>query len=161
MNQDLEIKRIQLYEVDKALGAAQILNRCGKDMAEKYGLHHWDNPMIKSCAIVGLCLLKNQVYLILDGKNPVATFQIKKMEDVLFFEKLAVIPEESGKGYGSRCMKLIEGKAYKLGCSKVRLEVYDKSKHAIDFYLTKGYIQVGKTGTRKYTDLIMEKTIRG
>lgn len=155
----MKIKRVHIYEVKKALTVAQILYRCGKDMANRYSLHHWDNPMIKSCVIVFLCLLKNQIYLVMDSGNAIATFQLKKLEDTLFFEKLAVIPEEAGKGYGSYCMKLIEAKAKKMGCGKVRMEVYDKSKHAIAFYMCKGYSQVGEIDTIKYTDLIMEKIV--
>lgn len=159
MDRDLNIKRVHIYEVKQALAVAKILNCCGKDMVNKYGLHHWDNPMIKSCVIVLLCLLKNQTYLVLNGKNPVATFQLKKLEDALFFEKLAVVPEAANKGYGSYCMKLIEKRAKKLDFEKVRMEVYNQSKHAIEFYIHKGYSQVGEAGTLKYTDLVMEKTV--
>lgn len=159
MDRELNIIRVHLYQMKKAFTVAKILNRCGKDMSNKYGLHHWDNPMIKSCVIVFLCLLKNQIYLVLDAGTSVATFQIKVLDDVLFFEKLAVAPNVSGKGYGSYCMKLIEKRAIKLGLKKVRMEVYDQSEHAIDFYKHKGYSQVGETGTLKYTDLVMEKAV--
>lgn len=157
---ELKLKRVHIYELNNLLAVARILNRCGKNMSKKYDLHHWDNPMIKSCIIVLLCMLKNQIYLVRDGKKAVATFQIKKLDDALFFEKLAVIPETSGKGYGSYCMKLIEKQAKKLGYHKVCMEVYDQSKHAIEFYEHKGYSKVGETGTLKYTDLIMEKTVK-
>lgn len=157
---ELKLKRVPIYELKNLLYVARILNLCGKDMAKKYNLHHWDNPMIKSCIIVLLCMLKNQIYLVLDNKNPVATFQVKKLDDALFFEKLAVIPEASGKGYGSYCMKLIEKQAKQIGFHKMRMEVYDKSKHAIEFYEHKGYSKVGETGTLKYIDLIMEKIVQ-
>lgn len=157
---ELKLKRVHICEVSNLLSVARILNLCGRDMAKKYDLHHWDNPMLKSCIIVLLCMLKNQVYLMLDNKNPVATFQVKKKKDTLFFEKLAVNPEVSGNGYGSYCMKLIERQAKKMECHKVRMEVYVKSKHAIEFYEHKGYSKVGETGTLKYTDLIMEKTVK-
>ena len=108
MNEELNLKKVRIFEIKDLRIVARILNRCGKDMAKKYGLHHWDNSMLKSYIIVFLCILKNYVYLLLDGNRPVATFQVKKLEDALFFEKLAVIPEFAGKGYGSYCMK--EGK---------------------------------------------------
>lgn len=159
MNKKLKTKRVFLYEVKKILNIAEILHSCGQDMAKRYGLHHWDNSMIKTYIILVFCLLKNQVYLVLDDNNLVATFQIKKMDDVLFFEKLAVIPMESGKGYGSYCMELIETKARELDCKKVRMEVYDQSQHAIEFYVAKGYMQVGEANTLKYTDIVMEKIV--
>lgn len=160
MNEELNLKKVRIFEIKDLRIVARILNRCGKDMAKKYGLHHWDNSMLKSYIIVFLCILKNYVYLLLDGNRPVATFQVKKLEDALFFEKLAVIPEFAGKGYGSYCMKLIEKKAKKIGCKKVCMEVYNKSNHAIKFYEHNGYLKVGETGTLKYTDLIMEKLIK-
>lgn len=155
----IKVKRVHLYNVKKSLSIAKILNRCGQDMAKKYEIYHWKNSMVKSCLIVVICLLKNRVYLVIEEKKPVATFQLKKRGDILFFEKLAVIPEASGKGYGSYCMKLIESRARKLDCKKVQMEVYDKSIHAINFYLNKGYSQVGEISTMKYTDLVMEKNI--
>lgn len=157
---NLRIKRIHIYEIKNLLIVARILNLCGRDMAKKYDLHHWDNHMIKSSIIVFLCVLRNQIYLVFDGKKPISTFQIKKKRDALFFEKLAVIPEASGKGYGSYCMKMIENQAKKMGCHKICMEVYDQSKHAIEFYKHNGYSRVGKTETLKYTDLIMEKIVK-
>lgn len=157
---NLEVKRVHLYNLKKCLSVSKILNRCGKDMAKKYGLHHWDNSILKSCIIVIICLLKNHIYLLTDKATPVATFQLKMQEGNLIFEKLAVIPEVSGKGYGSYCIKLIEAQARKLDCHKIRMEVYDQSKHAINFYVKQGYSQIGKIDTIKYTELIMEKNIR-
>lgn len=159
MNEKENVKRVHIYDIKNIFTVANILNRCGKDMADKYGLHHWDNPMMKSYIIVVLCLLKNHIYLVYDEQKAIATFQLRKLDEILFFEKLAVSPEVSGKGYGSCCMKLIESKAVKLGCKKIQMEVYDQSEHAINFYLNKGYSKVGETGTLKYTDLVMEKTV--
>lgn len=158
-NQIRQTNRVYIYEIGKWIAVARILNYCGKNMAKKYDLHHWDNSLFKSMIIVGLCLLKNKVYLVTERGKAVATFQIKDSEDALFFEKLAVSPSVAGKGYGSYCMKLIETKAKQLGYKKTRMEVYDQSKHAIDFYLHKGYSQVGVINTLKYKDLIMEKVI--
>ena len=155
----ITVQKLHKYELNHFLSVAKILNRCGKDMAEKYGLHHWDNSMIKSCIIVLLCAMKNKIYLVLDGKKKIATFQTKKIGGVLFFEKLAVIPEVSGKGYGSQCLKLIESQAKELGCHQVCMEVYDQSEHAINFYTHKGYTRVGETGTLRYTNLVMEKKL--
>lgn len=56
---DLKAGRIFPWNIKKSLLLAKILNQCGKDMAQKYNLHHWDNSMVKSCVIVGLCFLRN------------------------------------------------------------------------------------------------------
>ena len=153
------IEKVHFYNIKSFFEITKILNECGKDMARKYNLHHWENPMLKTMIIVVLCLLKNKVYLVKYDGLAEATFQLKSGEDELFFEKLAVNPISGNKGYGSFCMKAIEKKAEQLGKHKVRMEVYDQSQHAIDFYLAKGYSKVGETHTLKYNSLIMEKEL--
>lgn len=138
---------------------ARILNICGKDMASKFDLHHWDNPFIKTLVIVVLCDIKNDISLLYDGNKPVATFMTKCNGDELHFEKLGTLPSESGQGIGSYCMNKIEEMAKDAGCRKIVMEVYEKSQHAISFYEHKGYTVVGTTGTLKYKELKMEKRI--
>lgn len=154
-----ELKQVRLINIFSIFKIASILNACGKDMAQKYDLHHWDNPYFKSVIIVILCLLKNRVYLLYDDNEPVATFQTSVHENSLFFEKLAVNPSCGGKGLGSYCMDLIEKQGKTLGLSKITMDVYDKSQHALDFYINKGYVQIDTKETLKYTDIIMEKSL--
>lgn len=155
----LRVKRVQPYHIKNMVEISKILNYCGKDMARKYGLNHWNNPMIKSLIIVYLCVLKNRIYLVLEKNKPVATYQIRVQGQEMFFEKLAVLPSSEGKGYGAYCMKLIEQQAIKLGLNKVKMEVYDKSKNAIGFYVHQGYKKVAENKTLKYTDIVMEKEL--
>lgn len=118
---------------------SDILYECGKDMAKKYDLHHWDNSRLKNCIIVALCSLKNNVYLIYSNKTPVATFQTRKRENLFLFQKLATAPAFSGGGIGSFCLTEIERLAKENGCTEVVCEVYDKSEHAKSFYEHRGY----------------------
>ena len=119
------LKRVRKTDIISLLKAADILNKCGKDMALKNNLHHWDNPYLKSILIILLSSWKNIIYLLYDGRQPVATFQIKKDGETLHFEKLGTRPSKSGKGAGSYCMKTIEQLAEKKGCKKVSMEVYE------------------------------------
>lgn len=153
------LKKVGKLDIPKLNAVAQIHNACGKDMAKKYDLHHWDNPFIKSLIIVGLCDLKNTIFLLYDEAKPVATFMTKRQGDALHFEKLGTLPSLSGKGIGSLCMAKIEELAKKAGCKKVVMEVYEPSQHAISFYEHKGYITVGTTDTMKYKEVKMEKRI--
>ena len=156
-----------MYKLDKVskLSASQlntvatILNKCGKDMAQKYDLHHWDNQHIKSLIIVIICSLKNEIYLISDEIEPVATFMTQKRGSILHFEKLGTLPSKSGKGIGSLCMTKIEEIAKSAGCKKVSMEVYAASERAISFYEHRGYTVVGTTDTLKYKEVKMEKGI--
>lgn len=86
---NIQVKQVHFYQIKHILGVATILNQCGKDMADKYDLHHWDNPMFKSVLIVCMRLLENKVFLVVEGKCPVATFQIREEKDALFFEKIS------------------------------------------------------------------------
>lgn len=75
------------------------------------------------------------------------------------FEKLAYLPEMSGKGIGMYCINTIEKMALKMRCKKVCMEVYAPSKHALDFYLHRGYKVCGNTKTLKYSEIRMEKVL--
>lgn len=138
----------------------RILYDCGKDMAHKYNLHHWDNSYFKNSVIIALCELKNKVYLVTEQGKPVATFQTRQEGDTLHFQKLASSPRYAGKGIGTFCMNQIEAMAKATGCTRVSMEVYASSQHAVDFYLHRGYHVCGETRTRKYSELKMEKVLR-
>lgn len=152
-------KIVSMIDIPRMLAVADILYQCGKDMAQKYDLHHWDNPKIKSIAVAEYCSLKNVVYLVYKDDFPVATFQVRIKDGVLHFEKLATSPVSSGKGVGTLCMKTIEKIARKNNCEKVVMEVYEPSKHALDFYIHRGYEQIGMTDTLKYKEIKMEKRL--
>lgn len=74
-------------------------------------------------------------------------------------KKLACLPEMSGKGIGMFCINTIEKMALKMSCKKVCMEVYAPSKHALDFYLHRGYKVCGNTKTLKYSEIRMEKVL--
>lgn len=153
-------RKISLFHIPGLIKVTSILYRCGKDMAKRYGLHHWDNSYFKTAVIVLLCALKNRIYLVYDSdKQAVATFQVKKSENKLTFQKLATDPNFSGHGVGSFCMESIERMAKDSGLEKVCLEVYDQSAHAISFYQHRNYVICGTEKTLKYTELKMEKVL--
>lgn len=154
----MNLTAAKIHAVKDLIIVTKILYACGKDMAMKYDIHHWDNPWIKTFVIVLRCLVKNQIYVVGDQKI-VATYQTKKNGDALYFEKLAVMPEVNGKGIGSFCLKQIEAEARNTGCAKVQMDVYSKSQHAIQFYLNLGYTQVGVDKTLKYEVVCLEKVL--
>ena len=153
------LKKVGKLDIPRLNKVAAILNACGKDMAEKYDLHHWDNPYLKSVVIVGVCALKNDIYLLYADEKPVATFMTKKQGESLHFEKLGTLPSAAGKGIGSMCMAKIEEIAKNAGCKKVVMEVYEPSQHALSFYEHKGYKAVGKKNTLKYKEVRMERNL--
>lgn len=154
-----EVKKIGLLNLSGQLKVNNILFDCGKDMANKFDLHHWENSHFKNFIIIAMCELKNTVYLVTDKGDPIATFQTKKIGKMMRFEKLASLPQNSGKGVGTFCIKKIENIAKEAGCDKVCMEVYSPSQHALDFYLHRGYIVCGETRTLKYSEVKMEKRL--
>lgn len=152
-------QRVYIWNIPGLLKVLKILDRCGKDMAKKYNLHHWDNSFLKNVVIVGLCALKNKIWLVCEDEQAVATFQTKKTDSGFHLQKLGTNPEFAGKGVGSFCMQTIEQMACDEGCDRVYFEVYAASEHALRFYENRGYTCVGQTSTLKYTELRMEKNL--
>lgn len=93
MYQICKLSRVNIVELKKV---SDILYECGKDMAKKYDLHHWDNSHIKNHIIVALCAMKNDIYLVYSERTPVGTFQTRKTGQSLLFQKLATVPALSG-----------------------------------------------------------------
>lgn len=152
-------RRIKIWNIAGLWNVVNILYMCGKDMAKRYGLHHWDNAYIKTWMIFGVCILKNQIYLVLDGKIPVATFQVRKIRQSYLFQKLATAPQFAGKGIGTFCMQEIEQLARSENCAEIICEVYDKSEHAKRFYKHQGYAVYDQTETLKYKELKLRKQL--
>lgn len=71
----LKLGKIDLFKLKEV---REILFLCGKDMAQKYGLHHWDNSYLKSWVIIFMSILKNNIYVVEKNNDIIATFQIKK-----------------------------------------------------------------------------------
>lgn len=153
------VRKLRIWNIAGLLKVSDILYKCGKDMAAKYELHHWDNPHIKNWIIVALCAMKNRIYLVYDNKTPVATFQTRKIKQSFLFQKLATSPQFAGGGVGTFCINEIERLAKEENCVEIICEVYDKSEHAKKFYEHKGYLVYGKTESLKYKELKLRKEL--
>lgn len=151
--------KLKIWNLPKLLKVSNILYKCGKDMAAKYDLHHWDNSHVKNWAIVALCALKNDIYLVCDDQVSVATFQTKKIGESYLFQKLATSPEYAGKGIGAFCLGEIERLGKQENCKEVICEVYDLSERAKRFYENRGYVVYGATDTLKYKELKLKKEL--
>lgn len=155
-----KVKKVGILNLLGQLRVNNILFNCGKDMAKRYDLHHWDNSYFKNFIIILRCELRNKVYLVMDNEGAIATFQTKQLGKTMQFEKLASLPNNSGKGVGSFCINKIEDMARKADCEKVCMEVYSPSQHALEFYIHRGYIVYGETKTLKYSEVKMEKILK-
>lgn len=154
------VKKVKKNDLISLYKVCRILYLCGRDMASKYSLHHWDNSYLKNWLIVLLCNLKNSIYLVYGRDGiAVATFQISNGIHELCFKKLATNPDYMGKGIGTFCLSKIEEIAMENKYKYVVCEVYEKSEHAKRLYENKGYFVYGITETLKYRELKMRKEI--
>lgn len=160
MEVNYSVKKVSPFSFRKLAQVERLLYEAGRYLAEKEGLHHWDNSHFKTAMIVCLCVLKYKVFLVYDGSNPVATIQTKESGDHFFAQKLAVRTDRFGHGTGSFCMRFVERQAKECGYRSIRHVVYDKNEKAIEFHKSQGYAVVGKTETLKYKELIMEKVLQ-
>lgn len=151
--------KVKKYDIVRLLKVVNILYYCGKDMARKSNLHHWNIPRIKMFLIVVLYNLSNDTYLIYDGKIAKATFQVKTQGDAMAFQKLATTPQYSGGGLGTFCLQEIERIAKAAGCKEVICDVYDKNTEVKTFYEKRGYYQYDTGKTRNFTILKLKKEI--
>lgn len=128
-------------------------------MAKNYNLQHWNNSKLKTSLIVFLCAIKNNIYLVYELKTPIATFQTRKVDNSLLFNKLATLPGNTRKGVGSFCLSKIEKYAKQTGCRDIICEVYVENKQALLFYEHRGYDIIGTMDTIKYKELRLKKEI--
>ena len=135
-----------------------ILRACGEDMFSRLGLEHWKNPYpVES---IRKNAEEREVYLIKNGSDEVGTLQLYEENGKLVIAKLAVHPEFSGRGIGSFAMSFFEKRAIELGINTLYLDVYDKSEHAVKFYLNHGFEIKGTAPTRRFSVYLMEKKIK-
>ena len=153
------VSKLRKLDIVGLKKVSDILYECGKDMAKKYDLHHWDNSHLKNHIIVALCAMKNDIYVVYSEGAQVATFQTRKIGQSFLFQKLATAPAFSGRGCGSFCLAEIERLANENGCTEIICEVYDKSEYAKSFYEHRGYTTYGETETLKYKEVKLRKEL--
>lgn len=142
-----------------------ILKECGEDMYKTQSLNHWLNPYPIS-RIKEDILLKRLFLVKLDNQY-VATFSLdsKKSrffnddEKYLYLSKFAVLPTQSGKGVGTRCLDYIQNIVKNENYKGIRLDVYDKSSHAVKFYIKNGFENLFIAKTTNFNVICMEKRV--
>lgn len=148
---ELTFKKISPLNICGIAKARKILYTCGKDLAKKQDLHHWDNSHFKWMVIMALCALKNNIYLAIDeNKKAVATIQSKVYGDTLKLEKGGTLPSYQGQGVFEKVMNYQKEIARQKGCTKLCLEVYEKSEKSFKYFLKLGYRVVDTCETKNY-----------
>lgn len=150
---------IKVTDDSYAESIQNILLLCGRDMHERNGLTHWLRPYSKEN--IRNDILNKDVFIVKSDGINIGTFTLAQNEkDSMYISKLAVVPENSGQGIGRKCMSFIEEYAIGKQAYVLKLDVYDKSLHAIDFYIKWGFIVTGERPTTNFRVLLMEKNLK-
>lgn len=167
---NLSFERVFKDEHSKIKTVYEIIKISGERMFKDNGLSHWKNPYpIES--IQRDCFEK-EVFLIKDTTEDVYihTFQLgfekflnnndaEKELHTATINKFATVPEVTGKGIGKKSIDYIEDYCREKGVSLIKLDVYEKSEHAISFYKKRGFEVTGSKPTRNFKVYLMEKKV--
>jgi GNAT superfamily N-acetyltransferase len=170
----LIFEKVMPHEDAKIKKVYEIIKNSGQDMFHNQGLSHWKTPYpIES---IRRDCLDREVFLIkdMDKDEYVNTFQLEfinydssrilsnnnnKKDVVAYINKFATIPQMAGKGVGKRSIDYIETYCKSKGISKLCLDVYEKSEHAIRFYKNRGFSIIGQKPTKHFVVYLMEKQL--
>ena len=134
----------------------EVIRQCADDMASR-GLMHWI-PYYPEDSI-GEDIIEKTVFIVEDDDRVVATFTLTCKNFVVSISKLAVLPQISGKGIGTECLRFIEEYCRRNKIKEITLDVYDQSEKAIHFYNKNGYRKTGEKQTRRFTVFEMKKDL--
>lgn len=144
-----------------------ILKASGSYMVETFGLMHWSRPYSKEN--IAHDIENKEVYIVKNEGQNIATFMLSQDtsyyfqeipdENAVYLSKLAVNPNVVNTGIGTSCMKYIEEYCRNNNKTRVRLDVYDKSEQAVNFYTKIGYKQLFSKDTTNFRVICMEKEL--
>lgn len=141
----------------------RILHKSGQSMFLNEGLSHWLKPY--PLEKLKEDISDKAVFLAMQSNEVLGTFMLTKNktqffkdeDNYIYLSKFAVAPNHSKKGLGTQCLDFIEDWAKKHNYIGVRLDVYEKSIPAINFY-KKNNFQVVSTGkTTNFNVICMQK----
>jgi GNAT superfamily N-acetyltransferase len=139
------------------------------DLTRRFGKGHWSSrgtirsalKHLKTSTVI-LARAKRGVVatLRLATKKPWAidTKYFTRAEKPIYLVGMAVHPDAQGKGLGRRLMREAATVARRLGCDTIRLDAYDLSAGAGEFYAKCGYREVARV-KYKGTPLIYYEVI--
>ena len=144
-----------------------ILKASGSYMVDTFGLTHWSKPYSKEN--IARDVENKDVYIVKNESQNIATFMLSEDtsyyfkeipdENAVYLSKLAVNPNVVNSGIGTACMNYIEEICKRNNKTKVRLDVYDKSVQAVNFYTKLGYKELFLKDTTNFRVICMQKEL--
>ena len=144
-----------------------ILKSSGAYMVETFGLMHWSKPYSKEN--ITRDIENKDVYIVKNDDKYIATFMLSEDtsyyfqeipdENAVYLSKLAVNPNIVNSGIGTACINYMEEVCKKNNKTRIRLDVYDKSLQAVNFYIKMGYKELFVKDTTNFRVICMEKEL--
>lgn len=144
-----------------------ILKASGSYMVNNFGLMHWAKPYSKEQ--IEKDIENKDVYIVRNADQNIATFMLSEEtsyyfkeipdDNAVYLSKLAVNPDIINSGIGTACMNYIEEICRQNNKTKIRLDVYDKSLQAVNFYHKMGYKKLFLKNTTNFRVICMEKEL--
>jgi len=160
----VEFIKVESGNIELIEKVYSILAAAGKHMLDNFGLTHWVPPY--PIERIANDTENKQVYIVKSDDAYVATFTLSDDtirtcesihdKDAVYLSKFAVNPLIMNSGVGSACINYIEKISRERNKTKVRFDVYNKSEHAIKFYIKMGYNELPLSHRNV---ICMEKTL--
>jgi GNAT superfamily N-acetyltransferase len=138
----------------EVLGPYAVIVACGRDMAARLGLHHWDPPL--PLAEFRMQAATREVWAVLDcgrligtftvGLSPIPDYPRDYFSDAapaLYLNRLALLPSEQRRGLGRACMGEVARIARRRGARAVRFDAVSAHADLRGFYRKLGYRECG------------------
>lgn len=160
----IEVDQNAVLELDAIY---EILKKNGEYLFNTKGLRHWKTPYSKK--LIKEDIKNKKVFIVEETEENqyVHTFQleVKKSSDMLFektvqINKFATEPAYASRGIGTKSLQFIEKWCRKNNIRKIKLDVYDESLDAINFYKSKNFYVVESRKTKHFNVLVMEKKLK-
>jgi GNAT superfamily N-acetyltransferase len=144
---------------DDAEAVAQVRVAAARALTAAHGRGHWSHEATRAGVVIGM--LQAQVWLARAHDEPVATFRLSTRKPwsidqarfpasarPLYLTDMAVAPAWQRRGVGRRCLAAAIAAARAWPADALRLDAYDASAGAGDFYARCGFVEVARATYR-------------
>ena len=146
---------ISIANINQLEGIYKLTQACALDMISK-GIYQWNESYPPKNKLKE-DIQKGELYCIADKAEVIGIVVITEYEDKVYkdikwlteqgesvyIHRLAVHPDNQGKGYASELMDFAEGFSLSMGHKSIRLDTFSKNLKNNTFYKKRGYKQLG------------------
>ncbi|MGZ8455532.1 MAG: GNAT family N-acetyltransferase [Gemmatirosa sp.] len=144
---------------DDAEAVAQVRAAAARALTAAHGRGHWSGEATRAGVVVGM--LHAKVWLARHEDEPVATFRLSTRKPwsidrtrfpacahPLYLTDMAIVPAWQRRGVGRRCLATAIAAARAWPADALRLDAYDASAGAGEFYARCGFVEVARATYR-------------